>query len=69
MAANSTQFDYHSTAPEWSWARDVLFWWMGEHGTPRIDTSEHLWFVNAQLAVRLIDPEPGLLSCAKRPWY
>ena len=27
---------------------------MGEHGTPRIDTSEHVWFANDQLAVRFI---------------
>lgn len=31
------------------------FWWMGEHGTPRIDTSEHVWFANDQLAVRFIE--------------
>jgi hypothetical protein len=28
---------------------------MGEHGTPRIDTFEHVWFVNDQLAVRFIE--------------
>ena len=28
---------------------------MGEHGTPRIDTSEHVWFANDQLAVRFIE--------------
>jgi len=33
----------------------MSFWWMGEHGTPRIDTSEHVWFVNDQLAVRFIE--------------
>jgi HK97 family phage major capsid protein len=33
----------------------LSFWWMGEHGTPRIDTSEHVWFVNDQLAVRFIE--------------
>ncbi len=31
------------------------FWWMGEHGTPRIDTSEHIWFTNDQLAVRFME--------------
>jgi hypothetical protein len=33
----------------------LSFWWMGEHGTPRIDTSEHVCFVNDQLAVRFIE--------------
>jgi len=33
----------------------MSFWWMGEHGTPRIDTSEHVWFSNDQLAVRFIE--------------
>jgi len=33
----------------------LSFWWMGEHGTPRIDTSEHIWFANDQLAVRFIE--------------
>ena len=33
----------------------LSFWWMGEHGTPRIDTSEHVWFSNDQLAVRFIE--------------
>src|SRR3954470_24519306 len=33
----------------------LSFWWMGEHGTPRIDTSEDVWFVNDQLAVRFIE--------------
>ena len=33
----------------------MSFWWMGEHGTPRIDTSEHVWFTNDQLAVRFIE--------------
>lgn len=33
----------------------MSFWWFGEHGTPRIDTSEHVWFVNDQLAVRFIE--------------
>jgi hypothetical protein len=31
------------------------FWWMGQHGHPRIDTSEHVLFVNDQLAVRFIE--------------
>jgi hypothetical protein len=33
----------------------LSFWWMGEHGTPRIDTSQHVWFANDQLAVRFIE--------------
>jgi hypothetical protein len=28
---------------------------MGEHGSPSIDTSEHVWFANDQLAVRFIE--------------
>jgi HK97 family phage major capsid protein len=31
------------------------FWWFGEHGTPRIDTSSHVFFANDQLAVRFIE--------------
>ncbi len=33
----------------------LSFWWLGEHGNPRIDTSEHVWFANDQLAVRFIE--------------
>ncbi len=33
----------------------LSFWWMGEHGTPRIDTSDHVYFANDQLAVRFIE--------------
>ena len=33
----------------------LSFWWMGEHGHPRIDTSDHVLFVNDQLAVRFIE--------------
>jgi hypothetical protein len=33
----------------------LSFWWLGEHGTPRMDTSEHVWFANDQLAVRFIE--------------
>ena len=33
----------------------LSFWWMGEHGSTRIDTSEHVWFANDQLAVRFIE--------------
>jgi HK97 family phage major capsid protein len=33
----------------------LSYWWFGEHGTPRIDTSEHVWFANDQLAVRFIE--------------
>lgn len=31
------------------------FWWFGEHGSSRIDTSEHVFFANDQLAVRFIE--------------
>ena len=31
------------------------FWWFGEHGSPRMDTSAHVWFANDQLAVRFIE--------------
>ncbi len=31
------------------------FWWLGEHGTPRIDQSQHVWFANDQLAIRFIE--------------
>jgi HK97 family phage major capsid protein len=33
----------------------LSFWWLGEHGTPRIDPSEHVWFANDQLAIRFIE--------------
>ena len=33
----------------------LSFWWMGEHGHPRIDQSEHVYFANDQLAVRFIE--------------
>ena len=33
----------------------LSFWWMGEHGHPRMDTSEHINFANDQLAVRFIE--------------
>lgn len=33
----------------------LSFWWMGEHGSPRIDTSEHVYFANDQLATRFIE--------------
>jgi HK97 family phage major capsid protein len=33
----------------------LSFWWMGEHGTSRIDTSDQVWFANDQLAVRFIE--------------
>lgn len=33
----------------------LSFWWMGEHGSPRIDTSEHVFFANDQLATRFIE--------------
>ncbi len=31
------------------------YWWFGEHGSPRIDTSDHVFFANDQLAVRCIE--------------
>ena len=33
----------------------LSFWWMGEHGTPRIDTCDHVYFANDQLAIRFIE--------------
>jgi HK97 family phage major capsid protein len=33
----------------------LSFWFFGEHGTPRMDTSEHVFFQNDQLAVRCIE--------------
>jgi hypothetical protein len=33
----------------------LSFWWFGEHGSPRLDTSAHVWFANDQLAVRFIE--------------
>ena len=31
------------------------FWWFAEHGSPRIDTSGHVFFQNDQLAVRCLE--------------
>jgi HK97 family phage major capsid protein len=33
----------------------LSFWWFAEHGHPRIDPSEHVWFANDQLAIRFIE--------------
>ena len=33
----------------------LSYWWFGEHGSPRIDTSDHVFFINDQLAVRFIE--------------
>jgi hypothetical protein len=33
----------------------LSFWWFGEHGHPRIDTSQHVFFQNDQLATRFIE--------------
>jgi hypothetical protein len=33
----------------------LSFWWMGEHGNPRIDPSIHVFFQNDQLAFRFIE--------------
>ncbi|HEV2394499.1 MAG TPA: hypothetical protein VG146_19285 [Verrucomicrobiae bacterium] len=33
----------------------IEFWWFGEHGAPRMDTSDHVLFINDQLAVRFIE--------------
>jgi HK97 family phage major capsid protein len=33
----------------------LSYWWMGEHGHPRLDTSEHIYFANDQLAARFIE--------------
>jgi len=34
---------------------DLSYWWMGEHLSPRIDTSDQVFVVNDQLAVRFIE--------------
>ncbi len=34
---------------------NLRFWWMGQRGTPRIDTSEHVYFVYDQLATRFLE--------------
>ena len=31
------------------------YWWFGEHGSPRVDTSDQVFFMNDQLAVRFIE--------------
>ncbi len=33
----------------------LSFWWFGEHGSPRLDTSIDVFFANDQLAVRFIE--------------
>ncbi len=33
----------------------LSFWWFGEHGSPRMDTSDQVYFTNDQLAVRFIE--------------
>jgi HK97 family phage major capsid protein len=33
----------------------LSFWWFGEHGSPRLDTSDQVFFQNDQLAVRFIE--------------
>ncbi len=33
----------------------LSFWWFGEHGSLRLDTSKHAFFANDQLAVRSIE--------------
>jgi len=33
----------------------LSFWWMGEHGSPRLDTSDQVYFANDQLAARFIE--------------
>lgn len=34
---------------------DLSFWLFGEHGSPRVDTSEHVFFANDQLATRFLE--------------
>ncbi len=34
---------------------DLSYWWMGEHLSPRLDTSDQIFFLNDQLAVRFIE--------------
>ncbi|HWW00456.1 MAG TPA: phage major capsid protein [Candidatus Acidoferrum sp.] len=33
----------------------LSYWWFGEHGAPRMDTSDHVFFQNDQLAVRFLE--------------
>jgi HK97 family phage major capsid protein len=33
----------------------LSFWWFGEHGSPRVDTSRDVFFANDQLAIRFIE--------------
>jgi len=39
----------------------LSFWWMGEHGSPRLDTSEHVYFANDQLSMRILGADRRLL--------
>ncbi|MFN7140282.1 MAG: phage major capsid protein, partial [Limisphaerales bacterium] len=34
---------------------DLSYWWFAERGNPRIDTSEHVFFANDQVATRFIE--------------
>jgi len=34
---------------------DLQWWWFGERGSPRVDQSEHVAFLNDQLAVRFME--------------
>ena len=50
---------------------DLSFWWMGEHLSPRMDTSDQVFFVNDQLAVRFLEEidfdymDIGAAACLK----
>ena len=33
----------------------LSYWWFGEHGSPRMDTSDQVFFANDQLAVKFIE--------------
>jgi len=39
----------------------LSFWWIGEHGSPRLDTSEHVYFANDQLSMRILGADRRLL--------
>jgi hypothetical protein len=34
---------------------DLTWWWFGEHGVPRIDTSADVYFTTDELGVRFIE--------------
>jgi HK97 family phage major capsid protein len=42
----------------------LSFWWFGEHGSPRIDRSEHVFFQNDQFAIKFIEEIDFDYACA-----